>query len=89
MTYRTALRSWRDLGLPFDEALTAVDMATLLDPADAEVRAAAESARETLGRLGARPFLTRLEAALARTEPVEQAAADADGIVGIGTAAPL
>ncbi len=78
MTYRTALRGWRDLGLPFDEALTAIDMATLLDPADLEVRAAAESAREVLTRLGARPFLERLDAALAgRTrarEPLRRAA---------------
>jgi class 3 adenylate cyclase/tetratricopeptide (TPR) repeat protein len=75
-TYRTALRSWHELGLPFDEALTAIDMATLLDPADPEVRAAAESARETFGRLGAEPLRARLEAALGRLGTVEPATAD-------------
>jgi len=69
MKYRTALRSWRDLGLPFDEALTAIDMATLLDPAEPEVWAAAESAREILTGLKAQPFLDRLEAAIHRSSP--------------------
>jgi hypothetical protein len=41
-------------------------MATLLDPSDPEVRAAAEAAREILVRLGAKPFLERLEAAMAK-----------------------
>jgi class 3 adenylate cyclase len=66
--YRDALRSWRDLGCAWDEALAAIDMATLLDPSEPEVRAAADSAREILTRLGARPFLARLEAALARSD---------------------
>ncbi len=63
--YREALRGWRDLGLAWDEALCAIDMATLLDPADPEVRTAADAAREILVRLGAAPFLARLDAALA------------------------
>ncbi len=88
-TYRAALRSWRDLGLPFDEALTAIDMATLLDPAEPEVRAAADSARETLARLGARPLLARLEAAMSRPGPVGlPIAADVRGVVETGTAPP-
>jgi hypothetical protein len=49
------------------EALTAIDMATLLDPGEPEVRAAANRAREILAGLGARPFLNRLEAAMARS----------------------
>jgi hypothetical protein len=64
--YRDALRGLRDLGLPWDEALTAIDMATVLDPGDPEVRAAADTARQILVGLGARPFVERLEAALAR-----------------------
>jgi len=64
--YREAMRTWRDLGLVWDEALCAIDMATLLDPAEPEVQAAAESARGILARLGARPFLERLNAALTR-----------------------
>jgi tetratricopeptide (TPR) repeat protein len=66
--YREALRAWRDLGLAWDEALCAVDMVIVLDPAEPVVRAAAEAARETLGRLGAKPFLERLEAAV-RPQP--------------------
>ena len=65
--YRDALRAWHDLGLAWDEALCSIDMATLLDPEEPEVRAAAESSREILTRLGAKPFLERLEAALARS----------------------
>ena len=69
--YREALRSWRDLGQTWDEALTGIDMATLLDPSEPEVRAAAESAREILVRLGAKPYLQRLDAAMARSTSAE------------------
>jgi len=65
--YRNALRAWRDLGLAWDEALCGLDMSTLLDPADPDVRAAAEAAREILVRLGATPFVARLDDALARS----------------------
>ena len=40
-------------------------MATLLDPTNPEVRAAAEAAREILVRLEAAPFIARLDAAMA------------------------
>ena len=56
---------WRTLGLAWDEALAGIDMATLLDPAEQEVRAAAEGARAILVRLGAAPFIERLDAAMA------------------------
>ena len=65
--YREALRAWRDLSLAWDEALCGLDMATLLDLADPEVRAAAAQAREILVRLEAAPFIARLDAALARS----------------------
>jgi hypothetical protein len=64
--YREALRVWRDFGLAWDEALCGIDMATLLDPVDPEVRAAADAAREIFIRLGAKPFLARLDAAMER-----------------------
>src|SRR4029077_7849978 len=64
--YRQALGVWRDLGLVWDEALCAIDMATVLDPSEPEVRAAGEAAREILVRLRAVPFIERLDAALAR-----------------------
>jgi class 3 adenylate cyclase/tetratricopeptide (TPR) repeat protein len=62
--YRDALRGWRELRIPWDEALTSIDMATLLDPAHPEVQAAGESGREILSRLRASPFLARLTTAL-------------------------
>ena len=67
--YETALAGCRSLGLRWDEALTGIDMATLLDPALAVVRAAAESSREILTELRARPYLERLELALGQGAP--------------------
>jgi len=67
--YREALRMYRQLGLYFDEAAAGADMATLLAPQDRDVpdiAAAIASARETLQRLGARPFLGRLDGARTR-----------------------
>ena len=65
--FREALAGWRDLGSPWREALTAITMATLLEPADPEVRSAADAARKVLVRLRAAPFIARLDAALARS----------------------
>ena len=62
--YREALRAYRKLGLAFDEAAAAVDMAVLLRPPErdaADVVTAIAAARDTLERLGARPFLARLD----------------------------
>ena len=67
--YRQALGVWADLGLLWDGALCAIDMATVLDPSNPEVSTAATSARATLLRLGATPFLDRLDAAMARHGP--------------------
>ena len=68
--YREALDVWRDLGLVWDEALCAIDMATVLGPREPDVVAVAERARETLIRIRAQPFLERLDAAMAaRDEP--------------------
>jgi class 3 adenylate cyclase len=66
--YREALRAYRQLGLAFDEAAAAVDMAVLLPPPErdaADVGTAIGGARETLECLGAHPFLARLDAATA------------------------
>ena len=65
--YHEALRTWRGIGLPWDAALCGLDMAELLDPSEPEVRAAAESAREILVRLEAKPFIARLDAAMSRS----------------------
>jgi class 3 adenylate cyclase len=64
--YREAVAAYRQLGLEFDEAAAAVDLATLL-PADEvalpDLAAVVARGRETLERLGARPFLARLDGA--------------------------
>ncbi|MGH2407762.1 MAG: ATP-binding protein [Candidatus Limnocylindrales bacterium] len=61
--YREVLRRWHDLGLVYEEALTAIDMAMFLHPAEPEVAAAVVTAREILERLRVPSFLERLEAA--------------------------
>jgi class 3 adenylate cyclase len=61
-----ALRLYQELGLRFDEAAAAVDLAVLLPGIGTGAPAAAEAisaARETLTGLGAAPFLARLERA--------------------------
>ncbi len=64
--FSVVLDALRDLGLPFAAATLTITMATILGPDRAEVQAAVEVARETLARLGAKPFLVRLEAAASR-----------------------
>ena len=74
--YAQSFGRFRDAGLAVDETFTAIEMATLLDPELPEVRAAAEAGRETLTGLRARPFLDRLEAAMARTSTAVTATPD-------------
>jgi len=69
--YREALRIWRELGLRFDEALTGIDMSTLLPSSIPEVSEATIAAREILTDLGATAVLNRLEAAIARESAAE------------------
>ncbi len=64
--YREALTGWRATHSPYDEALTGLDMAKLLDPSEPEVADAIKSTREILERLRAKPFLELLDAAEAR-----------------------
>jgi class 3 adenylate cyclase/tetratricopeptide (TPR) repeat protein len=68
--YREALRRWLDAGLAWDGALCAIDMATVLDVLEPDLQPAVDTAREVLGRLGARPFLARLENAIAGADRV-------------------
>ncbi len=62
--YREALAGWRSLGLAWDEALTVIDMVKFLGPTEPEVQTAAESALAALRRLGAKPYIDRLEEAM-------------------------
>ena len=67
--FRVAREGFREAGLPWEEALVGIDMATLLDVREPEVVAAAERSREILTGLRAAPFLERLEAAMAVDVP--------------------
>jgi class 3 adenylate cyclase/tetratricopeptide (TPR) repeat protein len=62
--YRDVLEAWRDLGLPWDSALTAIDMAVLLGPTGPGAEAAAAAARDTFARLGAVRLAARLAMAM-------------------------
>jgi len=64
--YADARQGLLDRGVVFEAALVAIDMATVLGPDDPDAIAAAAEARPVLERLQARPFLARLDAALAR-----------------------
>jgi class 3 adenylate cyclase/tetratricopeptide (TPR) repeat protein len=59
--YRDAIRGFREAGLPLDEGLTGIEMATLLDPALPEVRTIVDDAREALVRLEATPLVEQLD----------------------------
>ena len=84
--YRDALTSWHGLGMAWDEALTGIDMVSVLDPSNPEVRAVAQSTCVILERLGAKPYLERLEAALARYPSASAAPATAAQAVAAGPA---
>jgi class 3 adenylate cyclase/tetratricopeptide (TPR) repeat protein len=62
--FRAAAKAARDLGVVFDLALIGIDAALTLPPDDPDVRPLIDEAREILLRLGARPFLERLDKAV-------------------------
>ena len=62
--YRVALAAYRDLGLPWDEALAGMEAAQWLGDGDAELAAWTETSRATFTRLGAVPLLARLDEAI-------------------------
>jgi class 3 adenylate cyclase/predicted ATPase len=64
--YREALRGWRETHDAWDEALTVLDMAQLLDPADPEIAEQVTSTRATFERLNATPYLELLDQVVAR-----------------------
>ena len=82
--YRDAIRRWHELGQPWDAALTALDMAHVLDSADSDVQEAGAAAREVFVGLRAAPFIARLDAALTpkvATDPATTAADSAGDAV--------
>ena len=62
--YLEAQRGLFDHGVAFEAALVGIDMAKLLGPDDPEASRATAEARPILERLGARPFIALLDAAL-------------------------
>jgi tetratricopeptide (TPR) repeat protein len=64
-----AITVYDELGLSLDIAIVGLVMVTVLDPSEPRVRAAGLEARERFATIGATPFLARLDAAMARTEP--------------------
>jgi class 3 adenylate cyclase/tetratricopeptide (TPR) repeat protein len=64
--YSEAFAAWGNLKVAWEQALTGLDMATVLDRSEPAVGAAIRLARETFTRLGAKPYLERLELVLAK-----------------------
>ncbi|MFL5723025.1 MAG: adenylate/guanylate cyclase domain-containing protein [Chloroflexota bacterium] len=73
--YRGTRDGWRDIGLPWEEALLGIDMASLLDSRESEVVAAVARSREILTGLRAKTFLDRLDALVARAATPETSVA--------------
>jgi hypothetical protein len=73
--YRTALTAYRDLGLPFDVALTGLDMAVLVGVREPAALQAVSEARVILAGLGAAPLVARIDA-LPAPSPAVGAAPD-------------
>jgi len=69
--YRDAIRTWRDLDLPFFLGITLLEFATLVGPGEPQARAAADEARAICTRLGSPALLARLDAGLVRWQRAE------------------
>ena len=76
--YRTALTGWRDLGLPWDESVTALMFVTLIGADDPDAHAAGLAAQVILRRLGAVRVLAMLDPLLDTAADAAQVAAHAD-----------
>jgi tetratricopeptide (TPR) repeat protein len=63
--YGRAIEILHELGLRLQEALTGIDVASLLDPSELEVQQAVQNSRVILSELGAIPLLERLSRAVA------------------------
>jgi tetratricopeptide (TPR) repeat protein len=62
--YRTAITSYRDLGLAWDESLVVQEAVTMLGTGDAEMAGWIDTARAVFTRLGAQPMLDLLNRAV-------------------------
>ena len=68
--YAGTQQDFLDRGVLFEGALVGIDMVAVLGPHDPDARHAATEARPILERLGAKPFLARLESLLASSPDV-------------------
>jgi hypothetical protein len=67
--YREALAGWRATNSVWDEAMTGLQMATLLNVGEPEVAAAVASARAIYEHLGAKPYMEWLDELSATRTP--------------------
>ena len=63
-----AITVYERLGLSLDIALAGLIMVTVMDPSEPRVRAAGLEARERFATIGAKPFVARVDEAMARGE---------------------
>ncbi|MDP9225349.1 MAG: hypothetical protein M3P18_16195, partial [Actinomycetota bacterium] len=66
--FLSASKAWREMEAPFDLALSQLDFVTLIESDDPDRQAAAEEARDIFTKLGAKPFLARLDTAVKAPE---------------------
>jgi class 3 adenylate cyclase/tetratricopeptide (TPR) repeat protein len=85
--YVEALDAWRALGPVWEEALTGLDMAFVLDQSQPQVAAAAQNSRAIFERLGAKPFLARVDAVLSGDLTVARRTAPAPVTRAVATTA--
>jgi class 3 adenylate cyclase/tetratricopeptide (TPR) repeat protein len=83
--YREALSRYRSIGAAFDLAQTALDFVIVVGGNHPATREAAAEARAIFERVRARPYLERLDAAMARHAPVASVTPARDGAKASGT----
>ena len=84
--FRDALGGFRSITGVWDEALTGITMARLLDQNEPEVAEAIRSTREILTRLKATPLLEQLDAVLAGTPTTKKKARRVEAAAEVQTA---
>ena len=79
--YRTGLAAYRDLGLPWDEALLGLQAGVTLGAAEPEVAEWLAASRDILTRLGAMTLVAQADRiAAAGAAPVEPGVASVEGV---------
>ena len=86
-SFLDALRRFGELGFEFEVARVGLDFVLLLGPDVPEARSAGEQARAIFERVGAKPYLERLDAAMTRATSSQSGstAASVDGVTAGNT----